>query len=120
MSFSAYYLAEAAEIVRRLDVAAIERLAGLLAAVRARSGRLFVLGVGGGAGHASHAVNDFRKMGIAAVEGNPPWKSLDRREYWWCRRGDRGVHDLRPRRTSNDDAREMGPYRRSKLYSRSI
>jgi D-sedoheptulose 7-phosphate isomerase len=45
-----------------IDLAAIDALAEALAAVRARQGRLFILGVGGGAGHASHAVNDFRKL----------------------------------------------------------
>ena len=70
MSFSEHYLAEAAQIVARLDAAAIERLAGLLVAVRARGGRLFVLGAGGGAGHASHAVSDFRK--IAGIEAYTP------------------------------------------------
>ena len=69
-SFSARYLAEAAEIIGKLDVTAIERLAELLVAVRERQGRLFILGVGGGAGHASHAVNDFRK--IAGIEAYTP------------------------------------------------
>jgi len=70
MDFAARYLAEAAEITRRLDVAAIERLVELLATVRARGGRLFVLGLGGGAGNASHAVNDFRKL--AGIEAYAP------------------------------------------------
>ena len=61
-TFAERYLAEAAEVLERLDRAAIERAASLLAAVRARGGRLFVLGVGGSAAHASHAVNDFRKL----------------------------------------------------------
>lgn len=61
-SFSERYLDETAQIVRRLDRAAIDRLAATLAAVRERGGRLFFLGVGGGASHASHAVNDFRKL----------------------------------------------------------
>lgn len=56
------YLAEAARILERLDVPAIERLVDLLVAVRARGGRVFVLGVGGGAAYASHAVADFRKL----------------------------------------------------------
>jgi D-sedoheptulose 7-phosphate isomerase len=60
--FAARYLDEASEVLARLDRAAIERMASLLAAVRARRGRLFVLGVGGSAAHASHAVNDFRKL----------------------------------------------------------
>ena len=62
MTFAEEYLAESAEILRRLDAAVIERLAQLLANVRARGGRLFVLGVGGSAANASHAVNDFRKI----------------------------------------------------------
>jgi D-sedoheptulose 7-phosphate isomerase len=61
-SFSQSYLEESAEIVRRLDASAIEAVAGGLAGVRAGGGRLFILGVGGSAGHAGHAVNDFRKL----------------------------------------------------------
>lgn len=60
--FAAQYLAETAEILRALDAARIEALATGLAAVREGGGRLFILGVGGSAGHASHAVNDFRKI----------------------------------------------------------
>ena len=56
------YLDETARVAAALDVEAIEHLARTLAAVRQRGGRLFILGVGGGAGHASHAVNDFRKL----------------------------------------------------------
>lgn len=70
MSFTAQYLAEASQIISRLDSEAIERLARLLVTLRDRRGRLFVLGVGGGAGHASHAVNDFRK--IAGIEAYAP------------------------------------------------
>jgi D-sedoheptulose 7-phosphate isomerase len=67
MTHAELYLAEAARVLEALDRAAIERVADELAAVRERGGRLFVLGVGGGAGHASHAVNDFRKLcGIEA------------------------------------------------------
>jgi len=69
-SFASVYLAEAAEICGKLDADAIERLAGELAALRARGGRLFLLGVGGGAGHASHAACDFRK--IAGIESYTP------------------------------------------------
>ena len=56
------FLDEAAELARGLPVDTIEAMADGLAAVRERGGRLFILGVGGGAGHASHAVNDFRKI----------------------------------------------------------
>lgn len=67
MGFAATFLAETAEICRRLDADAVERMAEGLAALRARGGRLFVLGVGGSAGNAGHAVNDFRKLcGIEA------------------------------------------------------
>ncbi len=62
MGFVAEYLNETQAIVERLDVEAIERVAATLAAVRLGGGRLFILGVGGSAGHASHAVNDFRKL----------------------------------------------------------
>ena len=60
--FSASYLAETKAILDALDVAALDRIAEGLAEVRASGGRLFILGVGGSAGHASHAVNDFRKI----------------------------------------------------------
>jgi D-sedoheptulose 7-phosphate isomerase len=56
------YLSEASVILRQIDVAAVVRTIDLLVRLRERKGRLFVLGVGGGAGHASHAVNDFRKI----------------------------------------------------------
>jgi D-sedoheptulose 7-phosphate isomerase len=62
MAFSREFLDESIEIIRRIDDAAIDRLASALAAVRDRGGRLFIIGVGGSAGHASHAVNDFRKI----------------------------------------------------------
>jgi len=70
MTFTADYLREAVAIIERLDQGAIERMADALVAVRERGGRLFILGVGGGAGHASHAVNDFRK--IARIESYSP------------------------------------------------
>src|SRR5215207_4817425 len=60
--FAATYLRETSEIVAALDREAIERTAAGLAEVRERGGRLFILGVGGSAGHASHAVYDFRKL----------------------------------------------------------
>lgn len=62
MSFSQEYLAEVREIAANLDTGAIERVVSLLANVREQDGRLFVLGVGGSAANASHAVNDFRKI----------------------------------------------------------
>ena len=67
MTFADRYLTEAAEIIAQLDRHAIDSVIGLLADTRARAGRLFILGVGGSAANASHAVNDFRKLcGIEA------------------------------------------------------
>lgn len=60
--FAETYLAEVVRISGALDTDAIDAMASGLAAVRDRGGRLFILGAGGGAGHASHAVNDFRKI----------------------------------------------------------
>jgi D-sedoheptulose 7-phosphate isomerase len=62
MTFSESYLEETRRIVGELDPDSIERLATGLAKVRDGGGRLFVLGVGGSAAHAGHAVNDFRKL----------------------------------------------------------
>lgn len=62
MTFTDTFFGETIEILERIDREAVEAVAEGLAAVRARSGRLFLLGVGGSAGHASHAVNDFRKI----------------------------------------------------------
>lgn len=62
LEFSRAFLNESAEIIRALDAGVIERVATGLAAARDAGGRLFILGVGGSAGHASHAVNDFRKL----------------------------------------------------------
>jgi D-sedoheptulose 7-phosphate isomerase len=70
MNFTESFIAESIEILRKLDVAAIERTVDLLAETRARGGRLFVLGVGGSAANASHAVNDFRK--IVGIETYAP------------------------------------------------
>jgi len=62
VTYSDQHLAEAAEVLQKLDRAAIERVVDVLAEVRARGGRLFFLGVGGSAGNCGHAVNDFRKL----------------------------------------------------------
>jgi len=70
MNFSQTYLAEAAQIAAKLDASEIEKMAQRLADVRQRGGRLFILGVGGSAGNASHAVNDFRK--IVGLEAYAP------------------------------------------------
>ena len=69
-SFTAQFLKESAHIIETLDGAIIDRVAVGLGAVRDAGGRLFILGVGGSAGHASHAVNDFRK--ICAFEAYSP------------------------------------------------
>ena len=60
--FAATFIAETIAILQQLDLAEIERMATALAHVREAGGRLFILGVGGSAGHAGHAVNDFRKL----------------------------------------------------------
>ena len=62
MSFTKQFLAEVQQVTAQLNEAAIEKCADELAAVRTRGGRLFILGVGGSAGNAGHAVNDFRKI----------------------------------------------------------
>jgi D-sedoheptulose 7-phosphate isomerase len=66
MSYARQHLDESARILAALDADAIERIAALLASLRADGGRLFFLGVGGSAANCSHAVNDFRK--IAGIE----------------------------------------------------
>ncbi|HEX4310028.1 MAG TPA: sugar isomerase [Acidobacteriaceae bacterium] len=68
--YTAAYLAEVAALAERLDTAIIGRMIEILLEVRAQAGRVFFLGVGGGAGHAGHAVNDFRK--IAGIECYAP------------------------------------------------
>ncbi len=62
MSFTKQFLAEVQQVTAQLNEAAIEKAADELAAIRERGGRLFILGVGGSAGNAGHAVNDFRKI----------------------------------------------------------
>src|SRR5437763_15325206 len=69
-AFVTQHLSEAADILGRFDLDAIERTATLLAETRARGGRLFLLGVGGSAANCSHAVNDFRK--ICGIEAYAP------------------------------------------------
>jgi D-sedoheptulose 7-phosphate isomerase len=62
VSFTHQYLSEVQAITAQLSVEKIDRMTELLAAIRGRGGRLFILGVGGSAANASHAVNDFRKI----------------------------------------------------------
>lgn len=70
MEYIDRYLSESVEILKNLDRRSIQRMLALLLKLRERNGRLFLLGVGGGAGHASHAVCDFRK--IAQIEAYAP------------------------------------------------
>jgi D-sedoheptulose 7-phosphate isomerase len=70
LKFVRQYLAEVRKIADSLDTGAIERAVGILANTRQRGGRLFILGVGGSAANASHAVNDFRK--ITGMEAYAP------------------------------------------------
>src|SRR6266705_5233098 len=70
MMYAQQHLKEAVEIIQKMDLQAIEKLADLLAAIKREGGRLFFLGVGGSAGNCSHAVNDFRK--IVGIESYAP------------------------------------------------
>ena len=70
MTFTQQFLEEAGLILKKIDTQAVDRLVALLAATRGAGGRLFILGVGGSAGNASHAVNDFRK--ITGIEAYAP------------------------------------------------
>ena len=69
-SYTEHYLNETIQIVEQLDRDAIDRMVQLFVETREKGGRLFILGVGGSAGNASHAVNDFRK--IAGMEAYAP------------------------------------------------
>ena len=70
MTYADQYLDEVEQILKALDRQAVEDMAKEIGELRARGGRIFFLGVGGGAGNASHAVNDFRK--IAGIESYAP------------------------------------------------
>lgn len=74
MSYVNQYLKEVIEVVNRLDISSIEKMVNLLLGLRKEGGRLFFLGVGGGAGNATHAVNDFRK--IAGFESYTPTDNI--------------------------------------------
>ena len=80
------YFAAVAELAQALDADAVDAMATGLAALRDRGGRLFVLGVGGGAGHASHAVNDFRKLceieSYAATDNVPELTARTNDDGW--------------------------------------
>jgi D-sedoheptulose 7-phosphate isomerase len=70
MNYAQKHIAETMDIASKIDVGAIEKMADLLAQVKAEGGRIFFLGVGGSAGNSSHAVNDFRK--IVGIEAYAP------------------------------------------------
>ena len=70
MSYIIEHLAEAAQIIQKLDIDSIEQMTDILVETREAGGRLFILGVGGSAANASHAVNDFRK--ICGMEAYAP------------------------------------------------
>jgi D-sedoheptulose 7-phosphate isomerase len=104
MSYATKHLEEAGSIITKLDADAIERMAAALADLRSRGGRLFFLGVGGGAGNCSHAVNDFRK--IVGIEAYAP---TDNVSELTARTNDEGwettfVEWLRTSRLSSRDA----------------
>src|SRR5262245_6388315 len=104
MSFVQQYLEETENVIAQLDAPAIERVATELAVVRERGGRLFILGVGGSAANASHAVNDFRK--ICGLEAYAP---TDNVSELTARTNDEGWHSvfsewLRGSRLQTNDA----------------
>ena len=70
MSYAQQHLNEAVDILNKMDVGVIEKMADLLADIKRADGRIFFLGVGGSAGNCSHAVNDFRK--IVGIESYAP------------------------------------------------
>lgn len=104
MKYTQQHLGEAAEVIARLDASSIEKMVGLLADLRGRKGRLFILGVGGSAANASHAVNDFRKLvGIEAYAPSENVSELTARtndEGWatvfveWLKVSQMGANDM--------------------------
>ena len=87
--YAKQYLREASLIIEQLDITSIETITGLLLKLRQSGGRLFLVGVGGGAGHASHAVNDFRKL--ANIEAYSP---ADNISELTARTNDEGWHTI--------------------------
>src|SRR3954466_16171809 len=104
MTFAEQFLAEASEILKQIDAGAVERVAAVLAKCRARGGRLFILGVGGSAANASHAVNDFRK--ICAMEAYAPTDNVSELTARTNDEGWAGVFEswLRVSRLRSEDA----------------
>jgi D-sedoheptulose 7-phosphate isomerase len=103
-SYTSRFLAEVAASAASVDCAEVEAMVDLLCRVRERGGRLFIIGVGGGAGHASHAVNDFRKL--CAIDALSP---LDNVSELTARINDDGwesclVESLKTSRLSAPDA----------------
>jgi len=103
MTHISQYIQETIKILELIDQSKIQSTVDLLIQLRARGGRLFILGVGGGAGHASHAVNDFRK--IAGIEAYTP---SDNVSELTARVNDEGwetayAHWLRGSRLSSND-----------------
>src|SRR5271163_2920619 len=70
MSYTTEFLVEAKKIIDAIDPNTVDRMVDIIDDIRSRGGRLFFIGVGGGAGHSGHAVNDFRK--IAGIESYAP------------------------------------------------
>src|ERR1700687_1538529 len=104
MTFTDQFLAEVTSIAKDIDRNAIERMVDIVAETRTQGGRLFILGVGGSAGNASHAVNDFRKItGIEAYAPTDNVSELTARtndEGWatvferWLRVSHLGANDM--------------------------
>jgi len=104
MGHASDYFAGSIDISQRIDTEKVEALAGELVGLRARGGRLFILGVGGSAGNASHAVNDFRKL--CGIEAYAP---TDNVSELTARTNDEGwetvfVEWLKVSRLAKDDA----------------
>lgn len=89
MSYTQQHLDEATQIIQKIDVAAVEKMADMLVKIKADGGRIFFLGVGGSAGNCSHAVNDFRK--IVGIESYAP---TDNVSELTARTNDEGWHTV--------------------------
>lgn len=89
MSHTDEYFKDAASILEQLDKSVVEKMIGIILAIREAKGRLFFIGVGGSAGNCSHAVNDFRK--IAGIESYSP---VDNVSELTARTNDEGWHTV--------------------------